>query len=90
MPLTTVEVTYPRALGDIGLRGAPPLSWTKTAPPSSVKGSTRIFTLDVPDGTTVDLKPVRADGRFASGRNATVLAGGPLRLVSRVPPARLR
>lgn len=80
MPHTTVEVTYPRALGDIGLRGAPPLSWTETAPPSSAKGSTRIFTLDVPDGLAVDLKPVRADGRFASGRNATVLAGGTLRL----------
>ncbi|MGA7991265.1 MAG: alpha/beta hydrolase-fold protein [Thermoanaerobaculia bacterium] len=80
MPLTTVEVTYPRALGEIGLRGAPPLSWTETARPSSVKGSTKIFSLDVPDGGTVDLKPIRADGRFASGRNATVLAGETLRL----------
>lgn len=80
MPLTTVEVTYPRALGEIGLRGAPPLSWTETARPSFAKGSTRIFTLEVPDGLAVDLKPVRADGRFASGRNATVLAGETLRL----------
>lgn len=80
MPLTTVEVTYPRALGPVGLRGASPLSWSETAPPSSTRGSTRIFTLDVPDGTTLDVKPVRGDGRFASGRNATVLAGETLRL----------
>jgi predicted alpha/beta superfamily hydrolase len=80
MPTTTVEVTYPRALGEIGLRGAPPLSWTESARPSAARGSTRVFVFDVPEGATVDLKPVRADGRFAGGRNATVLAGETLRL----------
>jgi predicted alpha/beta superfamily hydrolase len=80
MPPTTVEVTSPRALGAVGLRGAPPLSWTETARPSAAKGSTRIFTLDLPDGAALDLTPVREDGRFASGRNATVLAGETLRL----------
>ncbi|HSB37121.1 MAG TPA: alpha/beta hydrolase-fold protein [Thermoanaerobaculia bacterium] len=75
MPSTVVRVRYPRALGDVGLRGSPPLSWGETTPPARLEGSTRIFEFDVPEGLAVDLKAVRADGRFASGRNTTVLAG---------------
>jgi predicted alpha/beta superfamily hydrolase len=80
MPSTVVHVRYPRALGEVGLRGAAPLSWHESLRPARLDGSTRIFELDVPEGVAVDLKPVRFDGRFASGRNATVLAGETLRL----------
>ncbi len=80
MATTTVRVRYSRALGPVGLRGAAPLSWVATLPPARREGSVSIFELDLPDGHVLDFKPVRHDGRFAAGRNVTVLAGETLDL----------
>lgn len=83
MATTTILVRYPRVLGEVGLRGSPPLSWRETTFPVRLEGSTRVFHLELPEGASVDLKPVHADGRFAAGRNAMVLAGEAISLEPR-------
>lgn len=78
---TIIEVVYPQERGAIGLRGsAPPLSWTKTTPPTATLGDRSVFELAIADGTTVDVKLVRGNDEWAHGRNYTLHAGDHLHL----------
>jgi len=74
-------VTYPRHRGSIGLRGShAPLSWEHTTAPQLSADDQNVFTLDIPEGATVDLKLVRGEDEWAHGRNYTVHAGDHLHL----------
>src|SRR5262245_2350210 len=78
MATTTIEVHYP-STNPVGLRGsAAPLSWTESTPPSERDGERHVFTLDLPVGSVLELKPVLHGGRFSTGRNYNVLAGDAL------------
>lgn len=78
---TIIEVVYPADRGPIGLRGsAPPLSWTKTTPPTARLGDRSVFELEIPDGDVIDVKLVRGNDEWAHGRNYTLHAGDHLHL----------
>jgi len=78
MPTTTIEVHYPRR-GALGLRGsAAPLDWEVSIPPNERDGERHVFTLDLPEGAVLELKPVLDGERFSTGRNYNVLAGDAL------------
>ncbi|HKC26031.1 MAG TPA: alpha/beta hydrolase-fold protein [Thermoanaerobaculia bacterium] len=79
MPTTTIEVHYPSRRGELGLRGsAAPLSWKESLAPQERDGGRHRFTLDLPAGSVLELKPVLDGGRFSTGRNYNVLAGDTL------------
>lgn len=81
MPITRIEVRYPRARGEVRLRGShAPLSWGASLEPVSEDGDLSVFEVDLPKGTLLEVKACRADGLWASGRNETVVAGDTLRL----------
>jgi predicted alpha/beta superfamily hydrolase len=74
--LAVVRARYPQRRGTIGLRGErSPLSWEQSAPPVRTEGDVLVWELQVPAGSTLEAKLVRADGAWAFGRNL-VLAGG--------------
>jgi len=74
--VTVVEVNYPAHRGRIGLRGShAPLSWEHTQPPDRVDGDRSIFRIEVPSRETLEIKVVRDDGEWASGRNYEIHAG---------------
>ena len=78
---TIIEVTYPAHRGRIGLRGSrAPLSWEHTTQPDRIDGDRCIFTVDVPEGETLELKLVRGEDAWAQGRNYTVHASDHLQL----------
>lgn len=73
---TIIEVVYPASRGKIGLRGnQPPLSWEHTQHPARVEGDRSIFEVEVPEDGLLEIKLVRDDGEWASGRNYAVHAG---------------
>ena len=73
---TVVEVLYPEDRGAIGLRGSvEPLSWETTLAPTRVEDDRHVFELEVPWGALLELKVVRNDEEWASGRNYTAHAG---------------
>lgn len=73
---TVVEVLYPEDRGAIGLRGSvEPLSWETTLAPTRVEDDHHVFELEVPWGALLELKVVRNDEEWASGRNYTAHAG---------------
>ena len=76
-----IEVNYPADRGSIGLRGnEPPLTWETTYPPSLVDGDRHLFELLVPEGEIVDLKLVRNDEDWSTGRNYQAHAGDHLHI----------
>jgi predicted alpha/beta superfamily hydrolase len=78
---TIIEVIYPKERGTIGLRGsAPPLSWTRTTPPTATLGDQSVFELSIAEGETIDVKLVRGNDEWAHGRNYTLHAGDHLHL----------
>ncbi|GAC1559832.1 MAG: hypothetical protein NVS3B10_18390 [Polyangiales bacterium] len=78
---TVLEVIYPAARGPIGLRGSQaPLSWTETTPPTASAGDRHVFELAIAEGDLVDVKLVRREDDWASGRNYVVHAGDHLHL----------
>jgi predicted alpha/beta superfamily hydrolase len=78
---TIIEVVYPKERGTIGIRGSsPPLSWTKTTPPTAMLGDRTVFELEIPDGEVIDVKLVRGNDEWAHGRNYTLHAGDHLHL----------
>lgn len=77
---TYIEVIYPLARGQIGLRGSAPLSWEETTRPTAVRGDAHLFRLMVDVDEPVELKVVRRDEAWAEGRNFSVHAGDHLRL----------
>ncbi|RYE83736.1 MAG: alpha/beta hydrolase, partial [Myxococcales bacterium] len=81
VPPTIVEVTYPPHRGSIGLRGSrEPLSWEHTMAPTASEGERHLFVLDVPAGQVIEMKLVRNEEDWASGRNYAVHAGERLEL----------
>lgn len=74
LELATLVVRYPSARGRVVLRGdTPPLDWHRDAEPTSVDGDVHTFHVRVP-GRTVEVKPFRADGLWAAGRNLILSA----------------
>lgn len=70
LELATVVVRYPAARGRVLLRGStPPLDWERDVEPVSVDGDVSVFRVPVTGGGTVEVKPIREDGRWAFGRN---------------------
>ena len=66
---TLVDVTDPAGRGRVGIRGSAPLSWEETTKPTRVEGDRHVFELRLPEGALLDLKLVRNDDDWASGRN---------------------
>lgn len=80
-PITIVEVSYPAHRGKIGLRGShAPLSWEHTHAPDEVEGDRSIFRIALPPHEMLEIKLVRDDGEWASGRNYAIHAGDHLLL----------
>lgn len=78
---TSVVVTYPAGRGDIGIRGSSaPWSWEHTTPPTRVEGDQYVFTIDLAEHETCELKLVRGEDDWALGRNFTLHAGDVLEL----------
>lgn len=78
---TLIEVIYPPERGAIGLRGnLRPLSWEHTEKPTKIDGDRHFFVLDVPFGDVLELKLVRNDEDWASGRDYAVHSGDHLLL----------
>ncbi len=80
MAITTIELCYPTHRGTLSLRGSPPLSWTESLSPVRVRGSSHLFEVDVPVDTLLEIKAMRDDGLWSSGRNFTVQGGETLEL----------
>jgi predicted alpha/beta superfamily hydrolase len=75
LEVATLVVRYPSARGQVVLRGdTPPLDWHRDIEPSSVDGDVHTFRIAVPPGRTVEVKPYRTDGKWASGRNLILSA----------------
>jgi hypothetical protein len=73
---TLIEVRYPRARGQLGLRGSGgPLSWDETMLPTRVEGDVCLFELRLDADDLVELKLVRDHDDWAAGRNFVVHAG---------------
>jgi predicted alpha/beta superfamily hydrolase len=78
---TVVQVTYPPERGAIGLRGNhAPLSWEHTMEPDEIDGERHLFRLFLEPGEIVELKLVRNEEDWASGRNYAVHGGETLDL----------
>ncbi|MCA9605491.1 MAG: alpha/beta hydrolase [Myxococcales bacterium] len=76
LEMATLVVRYPSERGRVLLRGdTEPLDWDRGVEPTSVDGDVRVFRVPVPGGGTVEVKPIREDGRWAFGRNLVLAAG---------------
>jgi predicted alpha/beta superfamily hydrolase len=83
MPLTVIDVLYPRDLGTIALRGnVAPLSWERSVEPVTVTslpdGDHHLFELDLPEGELVEFKAMRGETFWSCERNYSLLAGDKL------------
>lgn len=73
---TVVRAIYPQARGRLTLRGdSAGMTWFADRAPDEVDGDLSIFRLDVHPFEPVQIKVVRADGKFMVGRNAVVGRG---------------
>ncbi len=73
LEVATVVVRYPAARGGVRLRGdTAPLDWDRDTAPDSVDGDISVFRVPVTGGGTVEVKPIREDGRWAFGRNVVL------------------
>ncbi|MCB9592763.1 MAG: alpha/beta hydrolase [Sandaracinaceae bacterium] len=71
----TLVVRYPAERGRVLLRGSTePMDWDTSVEPVTVDGDVSIFQVPVPGGGTVEVKPIREDGRWAFGRNLILAA----------------
>ncbi|MBX3269922.1 MAG: alpha/beta hydrolase [Sandaracinaceae bacterium] len=74
LELATLVVRYPAARGRVFLRGGTaPFDWETNAAPVTVDGDVSVFRVPVSSGT-VEVKPIREDGRWAFGRNLVLAA----------------
>lgn len=76
----TIRATYPVRSADrstvLTLRGSGAgLDWETDRQPDERDGETSVFHLDVPRGEAIELKLVREDGAWMTGRNAVVGCG---------------
>jgi predicted alpha/beta superfamily hydrolase len=75
---TVVRVRYPEERGSLGLRGDDPLSWDETRAPTCRSGDHWMFEFDVPEHELVELKLVRDEDDWQTGRNYVAHAGDQL------------
>jgi predicted alpha/beta superfamily hydrolase len=75
LEMATLVVHYPASRGRVVLRGdTTPFDWELDTPPITVDGDASVFRVPVPMGRTVEVKPYRADGKWAMGRNVILAA----------------
>ena len=71
----TLFVRYPRSRGEVVLRGdSEPLDWEKDTQPESADEDVSAFRVPVQPGKTVEVKPFRTDGKWATGSNLILAA----------------
>ena len=70
LQLATLVVRYPKERGRVLLRGdAEGMDWETSVEPATVDDEVSVFRIPVSEGATVEVKPIREDGRWAFGRN---------------------
>src|SRR5688572_16535384 len=73
---TLLRAVYPQSRGRLSLRGGSAgLDWLKDRAPDVVEGDVSEFLLDVPHFDPVQVKLVRSDGAWMTGRNAVIGRG---------------
>ena len=73
-------VRYPEHKGRLFLRGDAPLDWGRDRQPISRTKDESIFEVPVREGHCLEVKLMRQDGRWATGRNLVLMRGDVLEL----------
>jgi hypothetical protein len=69
----TIRAVHPP--GRLCLRGSAGLDWQRDSPPQATEGGACVFELEIAHGETVEIKVVRGDGAWMTGRNVVIGCG---------------